>query len=226
MSLGTRIREARKKAGLSQAKLAELVGIKQQAIQKIEKDPQAKTTKIVEIASVLSVSPEWLVNGVANSNIQGSEVGAGQQISPAVLEAPVIGTVRAGDWTESPLGHSGDAFMEAVPCVPTERHRSLPQYALKVGGNSMDKVVRDGEYVIVVLCDDGAQYVQGDRVVVERQAHGLYERTLKKIRQLSPERIVLEPESTDDSYTPIEITSRDDFTVRIIGVALGKYAHF
>jgi transcriptional regulator with XRE-family HTH domain len=48
------------KAGLTQSQLAEAVGVSQGAIQKLVSGKAKSTTKLVQIANVLGVRPEWL----------------------------------------------------------------------------------------------------------------------------------------------------------------------
>lgn len=63
MSLGTRIRECRKAAGWSQAKLSDESGISQQMLSKLERGKAFGTTEIVQLARALKVSPQWLETG-------------------------------------------------------------------------------------------------------------------------------------------------------------------
>lgn len=61
MTIGERIRAARKKAGLTQMELADKMGVTEPAIRAIEirtKSPRVDT--IERIASALGVSPAWL----------------------------------------------------------------------------------------------------------------------------------------------------------------------
>ncbi|MBG3105598.1 helix-turn-helix transcriptional regulator [Proteus mirabilis] len=62
-TLAQRLKKARKLAGLSQKELGEAVGISQAAIQKIEVGNALNSTKLIDIAKVLRVSPEWLSSG-------------------------------------------------------------------------------------------------------------------------------------------------------------------
>jgi transcriptional regulator with XRE-family HTH domain len=62
-TLGIRLRQARKDKKLSQKALAELVGIKQQAVQRIERGDVKNTCYIVQLAHALEVSPDWLAAG-------------------------------------------------------------------------------------------------------------------------------------------------------------------
>ena len=63
---GLRLTQARDSAGLTQQQLADLLGIKQQAIHKLEAgiNKNCKQELILEIAEKLSVSPSWLALGI------------------------------------------------------------------------------------------------------------------------------------------------------------------
>ncbi len=60
-TLAERLRFARTERGLSQAALAEKVGLSQPMIRKIELG--SETSKVVELAVALRVRPEWLATG-------------------------------------------------------------------------------------------------------------------------------------------------------------------
>ena len=62
-TLSTRLKYARKKKKLTQQQLAEKVGIKQQAVQRIETNRVHSTSYIVQLAQALNVTPEWLALG-------------------------------------------------------------------------------------------------------------------------------------------------------------------
>ena len=63
MSIGQRIKHARKQIGISQAELAQKVGIKQPTLSDLENDMSKGTTKLASIAKVLRVRPYWLETG-------------------------------------------------------------------------------------------------------------------------------------------------------------------
>ena len=62
-TLAERLKYARKHRGLTQSALAELIGVSQAAIQKIESGKAYQTTKLVDLANALKVKPEWLGSG-------------------------------------------------------------------------------------------------------------------------------------------------------------------
>lgn len=68
MSIAKRLLEARIKAGMSQADLAEKVGVSQQSIQKIESGQTSAPRRIEDIAKAVNVSAQWLQFGVRDEN--------------------------------------------------------------------------------------------------------------------------------------------------------------
>lgn len=63
MSIGTRIRDARKQANLTQGQLAARVGVKQSTISELETGESAGTTLIASFAKELGVPALWLETG-------------------------------------------------------------------------------------------------------------------------------------------------------------------
>lgn len=63
MNFRTRLRQARKNKNLTQAQLAEYVGLTQGAIQSLESGRIKGTTYITKLAEILEVSAKWLEDG-------------------------------------------------------------------------------------------------------------------------------------------------------------------
>ena len=79
-TLGARIKFRMKELGLTQVKLGERVGLSQVAIGNIINGKTENTPKILQIAMVLRVNPEWLINGIG-----GMEEVAGKNTAPLTL---------------------------------------------------------------------------------------------------------------------------------------------
>lgn len=62
-TLGQRLKESRLKAGYTQARLAEAVGIKQATYQALESGKNTKSAYITHLAKALDVDPNWLATG-------------------------------------------------------------------------------------------------------------------------------------------------------------------
>lgn len=63
MSVGKRVREARKLAGLSQQELAKAIGVTQPTLSELERGLSTSSTHLISIAKVCKVAPEWLQTG-------------------------------------------------------------------------------------------------------------------------------------------------------------------
>ena len=87
--------------------------------------------------------------------------------------------------------------------------------ALKVDGNSMDKVVKDGDYAIIRIqptVENGSIAA----IIIDNN-----DGMLKRFYRLDHETVVLKPESTDESYKPIIFTKEEINKIRIIGKFVG-----
>lgn len=79
MSLGDRLKAARKAAGLTQTELAEKAGLKWQSlVGNVETGGQEGTTNIAKFAKVLNVNPLWLETGSGPRESQAKEPDAEQ----------------------------------------------------------------------------------------------------------------------------------------------------
>ncbi|CAM3946998.1 XRE family transcriptional regulator [Xenorhabdus thuongxuanensis] len=75
MTLADRLKEAMKEKGLTQSALAREADLAQSMIWKLLSGKSAKTSKLVDIAKVLGVRPEWLSDGSgAKYQTDGSDV--------------------------------------------------------------------------------------------------------------------------------------------------------
>ena len=69
MELKDRLKLARKNAGITQAQVAEAItGLSQPAYSELERGVSKSTSKIVELASLYKVNPEWLSSGIGEMN--------------------------------------------------------------------------------------------------------------------------------------------------------------
>lgn len=143
-------------------------------------------------------------------------------------EVPIIGSVEAGVWRESPEWPGGEGGSLVIP-VPPEY--SGIAFAVAVDGPSMNQVFPQGSYVICVSVWEFQRDLRtGDKVVVRRRsADGHYEFTLKEIVFDNDGRPWLWPRSDHPQYqSPIEIPwpiteSDDDSEIAVIAFVLGSY---
>jgi repressor LexA len=125
--------------------------------------PDALKQKFCEL---LGISLEYLLTGERQPMVANQP----QRI-------PVIGEVQAGVWREALEFDEGEKYSLAIWGDGMERC-----YALRVAGDSMDKVYPEGHYVIVCpLPDYPRGLATGDRVIVKRQRDGIVEATIKEL---------------------------------------------
>lgn len=139
----------------------------------------------------------------------------------------VVGTAAAGLWKDVSI-IAEDYGHEIIPVVESPRYAGYEQYALLVEGNSINRVIQDGEYAICVGWGDlGIEPTNGQLVHVERSRGGLHEVTIKKV-MVTGAGVELWPDSSDPRFqTPVDLAHDDDDTeVRIRGLVIGKFRHF
>lgn len=179
-----RLRELRKRDGVSQAAVAQMLGISQQAVGKWEKgratpEPQA----LARIAQFFSVSADYLIG--CSDGTMGYSGAQGHHI-------PIIGTVRAG---YGALAFEDD-YGEEYACVKDPAN----YFYLLVRGDSMEPRIRDGDLALV---HRQSALESGDLGVV---VFGDGEGTLKKFI-VRDNTVILQP--FNSAYDPQVIAGED-----------------
>ncbi len=119
---------------------------------------------------------------------------AGPQAVPEIVSVPIIGITNAGAWREAitmPIGH-----MPLPLRVAGKR-----SFALEVSGDSMDKLIEDGGYVVVD--PDRKELSPGACYLLQ---NGEHEATVK-LYQRDPARF--EPCSSNPSHTSFLVADTD-----------------
>jgi SOS-response transcriptional repressor LexA len=207
-----RLKRARIAAGIdSAASGARLVGTKIPTYTHHENGTRDfSDSEALLYARRFKVPVEWLVFGVED----------GKPMSTAM---PVRGEVRAGAWFE--IEGENERKPEFIAALPDPKYPASAQYALRVVGDSMNKVVQSGQYIVVVSLEDaGIDIRDSDLVVVKRERAMTYEVTLKRAK-MGPNGWELWPESTDPRHQePIILGDGDrDVEVSVIARVLGRY---
>lgn len=153
-AMGNRLRELRKEAKLTQAKLGKLIGVKPAAVTQWE---TGKTNlsgeNLLKAAQLLGVTPEYLLHGTGKGKVE-SNVISGPTIKGRY---PLISWVAAGAWsdiTELPIE---DATLYPCPVACSAR-----TFVLRVQGISMEPTFRDGDLIFI---DPAAEARHGSYVV-------------------------------------------------------------
>jgi SOS-response transcriptional repressor LexA len=170
-TLAKRLRFLRKERGLNQETLAQMSGLEQSLISKLERGVIQRTTGMVSLAQALRCRPEWLDSGdgpieldVLNKLDQDSyDMWKGgieaqsnlitksliEDIYPVEFSIPLLSWVRAGAFCEAPGSFTRE---DAQELLPRPLFRTGPNtFALTVVGDSMDVPdgYREGEIVYI-----------------------------------------------------------------------------
>lgn len=204
-----RIKQLREKKGLTLAQLSELVGTSHATIQRLE-------------AGKMKLTQEWASRLSRALDVQLVEV-FGEIVPAAVDGLPVLGNVQAGVWREVDV--ADEPKYPPLPISADSRYPVRAQFALRVSGTSMNRIVPDGAYIVCVSWAElGRAPRDRDLVVVERRRDGLVETTMKRI-QIQDKKILLLPDSDDPRWqSPIELDgSLENDEIAITALVIGKY---
>lgn len=200
VSIGDRIRDARKNLGLSQSDLAKKIGVSQPAVANWESgvhDP--RRLMLAKIADALQVSAGWLASG-ARSEVEADKQPAAAYLRRPLQHTPVISFTDAARLFEDP---DADPHAVAEDYIPVTSGADR-LFALFVDDEAVDLAFPKGTLVVIDYADrrpiDGAFalfLVDGPPVI-------------RRWRE-APSR--LEPSSSSASYGPIYL----DAPPKIIG---------
>ena len=201
--------ELRKKRGLTQAGLAEQVGVEQPTIQRWEKGKrEPNLEQLTRLADILGVEPGDLLA----SNVVAS-------IGPRLF---VKGEVAAGVWRaamETPQ-EEWQAFSGRADVHADVKHR----FGLRVIGDSMNEIYPPGTIVECVSVFGHAEAMPGKRVVVIRKNEAQeVEATVKELVDMEGELWAV-PRSTNPAHRPFKLNEPEDgiIEVRIVAVVVSS----
>jgi transcriptional regulator with XRE-family HTH domain len=204
-----RIKELRESRGLTLAQLADRVGTSHATIQRLE-------------SGKMRLNQDWIDKISAALSVQISEIFG--DIVPATPDGlPVLGEVQAGVWRETEI--ADEPKHGSLPIGLDPRYSGKRQFALVVRGESMNRVVQDGAYIVCVSWADlGRAPRDNDLVVVERRRDGMVETTVKRIK-LQDKKVWLTPDSDDPRWqAPIVFDGGlEHDEIVITALVVGKY---
>lgn len=194
-SIGERIKEARKSAGLTQLELAKKTDLSRSYIGDIEKDRYNPSVSTLQLIATATNTP---LEDLLPSTKTASPTGRGVRI-------PVLGRVVAGIPIEAV-----EEILDYEEITP-ELAATGEFFALQVKGSSMEPTLRDGDVVIV---KKQPTVDSGDIAIVLVNGN---DATVKEIKE-SPAGITLIGHNVA-VYTPHFYSNKDiqDMPVQIIG---------
>ena len=202
-----RLRFLRNERSESLEKIAKYLNVTIQTISNYENEKRDMTPEtILKLAEYFSVSTDFLLG---KSDLRNSQNNVNIN-SKQIYMAPVYGKIAAGqpNWAE-------ECIEGRLPIDPNLMDIVNPEecYFLRVNGESMNKIVKNGAYALIRKAD----YVENGEIAVVL-VNG-YDATLKKFTQQG-DLIILEPMSNDNSFTTQVYNKETE--IKIIGKYIGK----
>lgn len=211
MIIGERLYEVLKKLRLTQAGLAEQLGISTVVVNRYFRDKTTPSTDFLnKLAVNYNININWLLNG------DGTMFYSGDEDIRTIHESeyynlPIISAVSCGSLQEIESAEAVDSVLV--------RKRDLPgsvdnYFAFFAQGQSMHPYISHGD-VVVVKQDNNWQSADGRVCVVNVEG----EVTLKKISMFKNGReVLLSPYNTE--FSPILLSEERLEKSRLVGVAL------
>lgn len=225
MSVGEKIREARRARGMTQTDLGKILGVRQSVVSEMEAG-KLKNWPIhaAAIVRALGRPRSFFEPESGDDPVPTPPVSVAPRLKDIARRIPVVGDVEAGVWRET-VAREAYEIDEYLP-LDVQGYESARLRALRVVGPSMNKHYPPGRFVVVA--DPAEAGVRdGDHVIVERRKGSLTEITLKEYVEEADGRIALWPRSDHpDFQEPIYLRARDDSDqdgASIIGVVVADY---
>lgn len=228
MSIGARVREARKEAKLSQKQLAVKVGMSQPAISELEKGESFGTKYVASIAAVLGINALWLEAGrgpkrsAQNADISTMENSVRPKVRPEEVEIPQYSDIGGGMGVglllrDQPGEIHGWRVTPEWINKNVKSHTSASNLRIVTGfGDSMRPLYNPGDPLLV---DAGVKAVEFDSIYFFRIGD---EGFIKRLQRVPGQGLVAISENK--SYRDWIITPDMDFEVfaRVIKVWCGS----
>lgn len=199
--LGALLSKARERAGISQAKIAETLGVSEVWLSMIENGRGKPSLKLLRRMCAALKDPHLWAAAVGGVHIGPQVPGSGHSV---VMERadreptiPVVGHVSAGPsriaWTDEglPVG-GGDDYVAA--------HADLKDpnaFALRIKGDSMAPCMRDGD--VVIISPKLARVRAGDEAIVQLRDGKSY------LKVVYPRGGMLVLQSVNPAYEPLVV---------------------
>ena len=203
MGLAENIKKFRTDADLTQAKLAELVGVTRATVTQWETGwSQPRMGAVEKLSEVFGVTMSELVDDDTKR-----VPGAITPPEPRKAYLPLLGRVHAGDAQEPQVLDE----RISLPYEVWERHRD--GYFLQVEGQCMSRVYPEGSYILI---DPARRPANGSIAVVSIDGADYVMRRLYRGANV----LVLSPDSFDDCYTDIVVDDPAAHTVEFVGTVV------
>ncbi|WP_313506764.1 helix-turn-helix transcriptional regulator [Kosakonia sacchari] len=213
-----RLTAAMTAAGLSQAQLAELVGVSQPAVQKMASGKTNGSRKMVELSHALGVRPEWLSTGSGPMRHDGQ-----QSAEPPVHRGDIYRLEVLNLSVSAGPGVVNSEFIEVLRSMEYapedarmmfEGRKADQIRIINVRGDSMSGTIEPGDLLFV---DISVKNFDGDGIYAF-----LYDDTahVKRLQKMKDKLLVI---SDNKIYAPWEPIEKDEMNrVLIFGKVIGS----
>lgn len=210
MELKDRLKRARKSAGLTQKDIEKNIpNMKQSTYSELERGLSKSTSRIVDLASLFKVNPEWLATGegeMAASNKLSDYVVVGNENQKAsnddyvmIDQYDVVGSCGSGALIGDVTVKGGLAFKrDWINAMNVDSKNLATIYAQ---GHSMSPTIEDGQ---VLLVDKSAIQPQSTKIYIICIDGQLY---IKRLVNLYDKWVMRSDNADKSSYPDIEISA-------------------
>ena len=208
MTYARRIRELRKRLGLSQRALAERLEVSESTVRMWELGKsRAHNPTLAKIVDAFGISLDWLYGLEENA----------ESAEDAIARVPVLGVVRGG------VGGVAYEAVDGYEPVPADivRGDARHYFFLRVVGGSMSPRIDEGDLVLVRQQDSvdsgdlAVVIIDGDEGVVKRVLH-----SGANVRPDKPDSFWIELLSENPAYPPRRFIGEEVERVRVVGRVL------
>lgn len=204
------IKDIRKKLGYTMKELSLIVGVSEATISRWESGDIAnmKQNNIVSLANALNISPLQVLD-FDDTSIKSNSINADlyeYKYFPVSISAGSLENIDSIQ--EYELISLSDKILGKYA-------RSKNIILLKINGESMNNIIPNGSYIIVDTSRNTIHDIK-DRDIVVFSENGSYS-VKRYINDSANRRILFKPDSTDDTFTAIEIKYENSEDLRLIG---------
>lgn len=204
------IKDIRKKLGYTMKELSLIVGVSEATISRWESGDIAnmKQNNIVSLANALNISPLQVLD-FDDTSIKSNSINADlyeYKYFPVSISAGSLENIDSIQ--EYELISLSDKILGKYA-------RSKNIILLKINGESMNNIIPNGSYIIVDTSRNTIHDIK-DRDIVVFSENGSYS-VKRYINDSANQRILFKPDSTDDTFTAIEVKYENSEDLRLIG---------
>ena len=203
------IKDIRKKLGYTMKELSLIVGVSEATISRWESGDIAnmKQNNIVSLANALNISPLQVLD-FDDTSIKGNS------INNADLYKYFPVSISAGSLENIDAIHEYE-LVSISDKILGKYAKNKNIILLKINGESMNKIIPDGSYIVVDTSKNTIHDIK-DRDIVVFSENGSYS-VKRYINDSANQRILFKPDSTDDTFTAIEVKYENSEDLRLIG---------